>query len=617
MLFQSRDLRLSATDHTATLWLDRAGRSDNLLTLRMLRGLIRALRVVRDTPGLEVLVLRSAKPDGFIVGHDPHELATLRSESDWLTLAGLTQYAGERLARLARRLRTVAFIDGPCLGPGLELALACEHRLALCRPTTVFGFDQVAALGLPPWGGGAARLVPRIGLAAALRMLLHGWLMTGRQAHAIGLVDHAFCERIATVELRAFVDRLCRRRPRRSGTGFHPFAGRRIDTALTRELTRRPAEDAPLLRAIARSVRGGLHGGIAAAMAEERRGLLQAASAGTPPRLRLACAVARVTGGPRSDSPRSLGLIGASAPAARLAALALLRGRRVIWTKGDAAAREQIRVLLEEVRRQGGLTPLELDTLLKKGLRQPADGSELEDADIIFDATAEPVTAALGRSGPGRARLHFAGPIRSGAVLELALRNRVPGAVKDRIGRCLRALGLLPVCVADSPVPLARHVRRWLGDEVSRLLHEGVPAAELGVALLQVRPTTDQLLPETPAQLLLPPTGAPRPSRDDILKRLRLTLLNEAAAALGEGRADSAEQIDLILAGGAGLLPQAGGPLAYADALGLRAVVADLERLARQWGPRFAPCAELVRRAVAGEPFYGRTSKPSATPAAA
>src|SRR5438067_394001 len=128
MLFASPDLRLAAADRVATLWLDRAGAAENRLTLRMLRDLGRALRVVRETPGLEVLILRSAKPTGFVLGHDPEELATFRTESDWLTLASLTQQVGNRLERLARSLRTAAYLDGPCLGPGLDLALACEYR---------------------------------------------------------------------------------------------------------------------------------------------------------------------------------------------------------------------------------------------------------------------------------------------------------------------------------------------------------------------------------------------------------------------------------------------------------------------------------------------------------
>src|SRR5205823_2362205 len=157
-----------------TLWLDRAGSAVNRLTLRMLRDLKRALRVVRDTPGLEVLVLRSAKPTGFVLGHDPEELATFHAESDWLTLASLTQAVGRRLERLARHLRTAAYLDGPCLGAGLELALACEYRLALCRPTTRLALDQVATLGLPPWGGATQRLPRRLGLRAALPLLLGG-----------------------------------------------------------------------------------------------------------------------------------------------------------------------------------------------------------------------------------------------------------------------------------------------------------------------------------------------------------------------------------------------------------------------------------------------------------
>jgi 3-hydroxyacyl-CoA dehydrogenase/enoyl-CoA hydratase/3-hydroxybutyryl-CoA epimerase len=56
---------------------------------------------------------------------------------------------------------------------------------------------------------------------------------------------------------------------------------------------------------------------------------------------------------------------------------------------------------------------------------------------------------------------------------------------------------------------------------------------------------------------------------------------------------------------GTGWAPHRGGPLRYADDLGLPAVVQALDRLAQEHGPRFTPCAELRRRAAAGAAFYG------------
>ena len=99
---------------------------------------------------------------------------------------------------------TVAFIDGPCLGAGLELALACDHRLCLAKLTTHLGFpDRV-----PPCFGGTSRLEARLGRSRAKRFLDSGRTLSGREAQTLGLVDLAFCERRAKIELRTFLDEL-------------------------------------------------------------------------------------------------------------------------------------------------------------------------------------------------------------------------------------------------------------------------------------------------------------------------------------------------------------------------------------------------------------------------
>jgi 3-hydroxyacyl-CoA dehydrogenase/enoyl-CoA hydratase/3-hydroxybutyryl-CoA epimerase len=85
-------------------------------------------------------------------------------------------------------------------------------------------------------------------------------------------------------------------------------------------------------------------------------------------------------------------------------------------------------------------------------------------------------------------------------------------------------------------------------------------------------------------------------------ERLVLGMVNEAALVLSEGLAD-AEAIDLAMVFGTGWAPHRGGPLRYADDRGLGDVVQSLAALAGRHGKRFEPCAELKRRAEAGEQF--------------
>jgi len=98
------------------------------------------------------------------------------------------------------------------------------------------------------------------------------------------------------------------------------------------------------------------------------------------------------------------------------------------------------------------------------------------------------------------------------------------------------------------------------------------------------------------------PNGGPRPA--EILQRLVLGMLNEAARAVGEGVVRSPRDGDIGAIFGFGFPPFRGGPLRHADDLGAARLVADLERLAERLGPRFAPCEVLLDLAKRDTKFY-------------
>jgi len=98
------------------------------------------------------------------------------------------------------------------------------------------------------------------------------------------------------------------------------------------------------------------------------------------------------------------------------------------------------------------------------------------------------------------------------------------------------------------------------------------------------------------------PNGGPRPA--EILQRLVLPMVNEAARALGEGVVHHPRDGDIGAIFGFGFPPFRGGPLRYGDDLGAERVVADLERLAERHGVRFAPCEVLREQARQGTTFY-------------
>jgi 3-hydroxyacyl-CoA dehydrogenase / enoyl-CoA hydratase / 3-hydroxybutyryl-CoA epimerase len=134
------------------------------------------------------VVITSAK-NTFFAGGDLHELKRA-------TKADAPQIATEmrELKRQLRRLETLgkpvaAAINGAALGGGLEICLACHHRVALDDPKVQLGFPEVQ-LGLLPGAGGVARTVRMFGLVDALmQLLLQGQRHRPAKAKELGIVD--------------------------------------------------------------------------------------------------------------------------------------------------------------------------------------------------------------------------------------------------------------------------------------------------------------------------------------------------------------------------------------------------------------------------------------------
>lgn len=212
MLHESAHLRVETADGVATLWLGFPGSPVNALSPARLAELGRAVDAIERCPGLDLLVVRSALPGGFCGGFTADALDGLASDPARFSRFGQTVL--DRLASLP--IATVAYVEGPCLGPGLELALACGHRLAVAGPDSWVGFP-LAEHGLPPCWGGTARLPGRAG------RLLTGRLMTAREAVRAGVFDDACSARRGRIELHSLTDRLL---AKASGRGRHRLAER-------------------------------------------------------------------------------------------------------------------------------------------------------------------------------------------------------------------------------------------------------------------------------------------------------------------------------------------------------------------------------------------------------
>ncbi len=135
---------------------------------------------------VKAVVLASGKPKSFIAGADIKMLKAAQTVDAAVGLSRLGQKAMDRVDRC--KVPVVAAIVGPCLGGGLEVALACQGRVAASDSGTKLGLPEVQ-LGILPGMGGTQRLPRLVGVRVALDLLLTGKQIDPRRALKMGLVD--------------------------------------------------------------------------------------------------------------------------------------------------------------------------------------------------------------------------------------------------------------------------------------------------------------------------------------------------------------------------------------------------------------------------------------------
>jgi 3-hydroxyacyl-CoA dehydrogenase / enoyl-CoA hydratase / 3-hydroxybutyryl-CoA epimerase len=181
-----RHWRLSRDrDNIIYAYLDREGERVNSLSRAVLEE-FEQLIVMAETSSPRGLVLLSGKSTGFVFGADVKEFEGF---TDPLAVTAEIQRVHDMLSRLENlKCPTVTAIEGYCLGGGLEMALACDYRIAKDVPSTRIGFPEVQ-LGIFPGFGGSVRSVRAIGGLKAMELMLTARQLKARQAKAIGLVD--------------------------------------------------------------------------------------------------------------------------------------------------------------------------------------------------------------------------------------------------------------------------------------------------------------------------------------------------------------------------------------------------------------------------------------------
>ena len=166
----------------ATVTLNRP-KALNALNTSVLKDLRDALVDAEADADIHVIVLTGAGDRAFCAGADIPELRDKSAieARDWsLWVQEITSYM-ERL-----RKPILAKINGFCLGGGLELAMACDFRIATDK--SLFGLPEVN-LAIIPGGGGTQRLTRLIGKTKALELLMTGTQIDAEEALRLTLVN--------------------------------------------------------------------------------------------------------------------------------------------------------------------------------------------------------------------------------------------------------------------------------------------------------------------------------------------------------------------------------------------------------------------------------------------
>ena len=166
------------------LWIDAQGRKLNVLFEELFDEFRAVMEWLRTNNDRRPVVLCSAKEKGFIVGADLKRILSIQSDAEIQAFLKHGQDLLDQWEKLPNL--TIAWIKGPCLGGGLELAMACRYRIVHSGPETQLGMPE-SKLGLTPGWGGTQRLIRLIGPEPALSMLLSGNPIDSARSVELGL----------------------------------------------------------------------------------------------------------------------------------------------------------------------------------------------------------------------------------------------------------------------------------------------------------------------------------------------------------------------------------------------------------------------------------------------
>jgi len=174
------------------------GSRPNVIDSDFLLDLQNTLDQIEKDESITTLVLKASKRSGFIAGADIKMISAITTREEAENICSLGQQVFRRLNNFSG-IPTIALIEGPCLGGGMELALGCNYRIAINSPKTVLGLPEVN-LGIIPGFGGTVRLARLVGLEKSIDLICSGKRVDSKKGKKIGIIDEVVADEKQAIE---------------------------------------------------------------------------------------------------------------------------------------------------------------------------------------------------------------------------------------------------------------------------------------------------------------------------------------------------------------------------------------------------------------------------------
>lgn len=202
-----KNLLLEQDGRVITITINRP-KAMNVLNRETLDELDQVIRKVENDNTIGAIILTGAGKKAFVGGADIGELKALESSMAGVALARRAQTLLASLEELGKPV--IAAINGFALGGGLELALACDIRLA--ADTARLGLPETS-LGIIPGNGGTQRLARLVGKGMAKYLIFTGSHITAREALDLGIVEKVYPAVEMLAKAKELADDLASRAP--------------------------------------------------------------------------------------------------------------------------------------------------------------------------------------------------------------------------------------------------------------------------------------------------------------------------------------------------------------------------------------------------------------------